>query len=172
MRKIFLFLMISLFVLSSATVLAQGGLEKAGEVSGLSQTAVTKTGSVPAAIGLILGQAVLYLGIIFFLLIVYAGFLWMTASGNDSKVEKAKSILIAAVSGLVISVSAYAITNFVFGNILAVNPKGCTAEGQGAKYAACQDINSQNCVFEGQTGGYVPGLCEGVTNIQCCVVKK
>jgi len=53
------------------------------------------------------------LGLIFLVLIVYAGFLWMTAAGNDDQVKKAKSILTAAIIGVIIIIAAYAISNFV-----------------------------------------------------------
>lgn len=52
-------------------------------------------------------------GTIFLLLSVYAGMLWMTASGNEDKVTKAKDIVTQAVIGLAITLSAYAITAFV-----------------------------------------------------------
>ena len=52
------------------------------------------------------------LGIIFFALTVYAGYLWMTAGGEDEKVTKAKSLLMQAVIGLAIILSAYGITLF------------------------------------------------------------
>lgn len=52
-------------------------------------------------------------GTIFLILTIYAGILWMTAAGNDSKTDSAKSILTAAVIGLVIVISAYAITRLV-----------------------------------------------------------
>ena len=58
------------------------------------------------------------LGIIFLVLTLYAGFLWMTAAGNDEQVTKAKSILTAAIIGVVIIVAAYAITNFVLEAVL------------------------------------------------------
>jgi len=57
------------------------------------------------------------LGIITVVLILFAGFTWMTAGGNDEQVGKAKKILSAAVIGLVIVMSAYAITQFVVGNL-------------------------------------------------------
>ncbi|MBT4856646.1 hypothetical protein HON52_00460 [Candidatus Uhrbacteria bacterium] len=53
-------------------------------------------------------------GVIFLVLMIYGGFLWMTAGGNSSQVDKAKNILITAVIGTVIISAAYAITNFVF----------------------------------------------------------
>lgn len=54
------------------------------------------------------------LGIIFIILIIYAGFTWMTAGGDEQKVTTAKETIKKAIIGLVIIVSAYAITAFVF----------------------------------------------------------
>ena len=56
-----------------------------------------------------------FLGIIFIVLVVWAGYNWMTAGGNEEKVSKAKTTLTRAIIGLIITVSAYAITYFVFG---------------------------------------------------------
>jgi len=57
------------------------------------------------------------LGVIFITLTIYAGFLWMTAQGNDQQVEKAMSIIKKAVIGFLIIMSAYSITYFVFRNV-------------------------------------------------------
>jgi len=54
------------------------------------------------------------LGVIFLILVIMAGINWMTAGGNEDKVTKAKKTLSRAVIGLIIVVSAYAITYFVF----------------------------------------------------------
>jgi len=59
-----------------------------------------------------------FLGILFLVLILYAGFMWMTAAGNDDKIDKAKKIISAAVIGVAIVVSAYIITYFVIDNLL------------------------------------------------------
>ncbi len=53
------------------------------------------------------------LGAVFVVLMIYAGFLYMTAQGNEDQVEKAKTIIKNAVIGVVIISLAYAITNFV-----------------------------------------------------------
>jgi hypothetical protein len=63
--------------------------------------------------GGLVGLILSFIGIIFLLLTVYAGFLWMTAQGNASQVEKAKDLLINAIIGLVIVTAAYSITIFV-----------------------------------------------------------
>lgn len=54
------------------------------------------------------------LGIIFIYLLVLAGYNWMTAAGDEQKVTKAKDEIKRAVIGLIIVISAYAITSFVF----------------------------------------------------------
>ncbi len=70
-------------------------------------------GDLPTLVGNIIKSILSLVGIIFFVLTVYAGFLWMTARGDDSKIEKAKEILKSSITGLFIVVSAYAITVFV-----------------------------------------------------------
>ncbi len=57
-----------------------------------------------------------FLGILAVLIVLWAGFLWMTATGNEDQIAKAKGILIAGVIGLLIIMSAYAITTFVLKN--------------------------------------------------------
>ena len=57
------------------------------------------------------------LGLIFLTLTLYAGYLWMTAGGDETKVTKARTLLQQAVIGLLIIVSTYSITYFVFGRI-------------------------------------------------------
>lgn len=52
-------------------------------------------------------------GMIFLGLSLYAGFLWMTASGEEEKVTKATGILKMAVIGLIVILAAYSLTNFV-----------------------------------------------------------
>lgn len=53
------------------------------------------------------------LGIIVLCFIVYAGFLWLTAGGNESQIEKAKLVMRNSVIGLAIILSSYSITIFV-----------------------------------------------------------
>ncbi len=55
------------------------------------------------------------LGIIAVIMILYGGFIWLTAAGNEENVTKAKNILSAAIIGLVIVLLAWAIVNYVLG---------------------------------------------------------
>ncbi len=54
-----------------------------------------------------------FLGILSVVLILFAGFKWMTAAGNDDQVASAKKLLISAVVGLVIILASYALASFV-----------------------------------------------------------
>jgi hypothetical protein len=60
------------------------------------------------------------LGTIATLLIFYAGFLWMTAAGNDDQIGKAKSIMSAAVIGLVVILASYSISTYFINSIRSV----------------------------------------------------
>jgi len=66
-----------------------------------------------AVIGAIVSIILSFLGVIFVILIIYSGFLWMTAGGNEIKVMKAKKIIVNAVIGVFIVLASYSITFFV-----------------------------------------------------------
>ncbi|MEI7620715.1 MAG: hypothetical protein WCJ57_04075, partial [Candidatus Falkowbacteria bacterium] len=68
-------------------------------------------------IALIIRVALSILGIIFLVLLVLAGYQWMTAGGNEKEVEGAQARIKTAVIGLVIVLAAYAITSFVFARL-------------------------------------------------------
>ncbi len=75
------------------------------------------TVDIPTFLGKILGSVLGFTGTIFFVLMIVAGLIWMTSAGNDERVKHAKQILIAAVIGLIIVMSAYAITSFIGTNL-------------------------------------------------------
>lgn len=53
------------------------------------------------------------LGVLFFMLMLYAGMRWMTAGGNPEHVTKAKETLRSSILGLLITMGSAAIGNFV-----------------------------------------------------------
>lgn len=67
------------------------------------------------------------IGIVLVLIVLYGGFLWMTAGGNDDKISEAKKWIYSGVVGLAIILSAYAIATFVINNLIKA-----TASGPGA----------------------------------------
>lgn len=73
------------------------------------------------SVGRVIKVALSLVGTIFLVLTIYAGLLWMTASGNEERVEKATKILKAATIGLIIVISAYGLTVFA---LIAVGSAG------------------------------------------------
>lgn len=59
-----------------------------------------------------------FLGLIFLILILWAGFRWMTSAGNEEQITQAKKMMVAAVIGAAIVLAAYAITFFVIDSLL------------------------------------------------------
>jgi TRAP-type C4-dicarboxylate transport system permease small subunit len=91
-------------------------LTKLGTTAGI--TGGGKT--LPEIIGSIVNVVLGFLGIVFLVLLLYAGFMWMTAQGDDKKVDKARAMISQSVIGLVIIVAAYAISTFVLGSLVNV----------------------------------------------------
>lgn len=66
-------------------------------------------------IGSGISAALTLVGLIFLVLMVYGGYLWMTARGAEEQIGKAQKIIFGTIIGLVVVLSAYAITFFVIG---------------------------------------------------------
>lgn len=89
----------------------------AGAVFGEESVADDK-GDLPMFIGNYIIQPILGLvGLVFFLMMLYAGVLWMTAGGNSDQVKKAKDIFVNGVIGVVIVAAAFALTEAIFNAI-------------------------------------------------------
>jgi hypothetical protein len=69
--------------------------------------------SLSSTIGVIIRAALSLLGAVFIILIIVGGYVWMTAEGNEQKVEKAQNYIRRAIIGLVITFSAWAIWTFI-----------------------------------------------------------
>lgn len=59
-----------------------------------------------------------FLGSIAVILIVLAGFKWMTAAGNEDKIAESKKLMAAAFVGLIIILTAFALTSFVINSVI------------------------------------------------------
>jgi hypothetical protein len=68
-------------------------------------------------IGRIISIVLTFLGVIALLLIIYAGFLWMTSGGEEEKIRRAKNVLKNAAIGLLIIFSSWALTNFLINRL-------------------------------------------------------
>ena len=76
------------------------------------------TTDIRVTIARIIRAAMAFIGILVVGLMIYAGFLWMTAGGNDEQVGTAKKIMVAAIIGLAVVLSAYGISNFVINQLV------------------------------------------------------
>ena len=111
---------LGLMSLSPATVNAQGsqGLDVWGSSSDAYDSIGLSTSDPRDVVANIIKVVLGFLGTIAVVLIIVAGFQWMTAAGNEDKIGKAKKIMTAAVSGLVIVLMAYALSTFVIDAII------------------------------------------------------
>jgi hypothetical protein len=92
-------------------------LEKVAGLEGAGYKTTDTTNTPEKIISTIINVVLGFLGVIFLFLIIYAGFMWMTARGNEQQLDKAKDTLTAAIIGLIIIASAYAISYFVVSKI-------------------------------------------------------
>ena len=101
---------------------------------GLSYGAETGLAStdIRLVIARIIRVALGLLGIVALVLILYGGYVWMTAGGNEENIQKAKKILMNAAIGLIIILCAYAIASFVINALSkATGYEGGGGEGGG-----------------------------------------
>lgn len=145
-----LFLALSLMTLTSGVVNAQlkndsttgnpfsrfyqstfGSVYEIEDAASLEQT-------LPTAIGRVINIFLSFIGVILLVLMVYAGFLWLTAGGNDDQVGHAKQLIRNGVIGMAIALSAFVLTTFVVDQLnraLAPAPSqtGAPAVGPGGQ---------------------------------------
>lgn len=114
-------LMVSAPVLAKVDIGLDGATGTANQIAAQSgyDTANVDDTTLSKQVGKIIKVALSFVGTLFFVLTVYAGFLWMTASGNEEQVAKAQSIIKMAVIGMVITLAAYGITTYVLLTIVA-----------------------------------------------------
>lgn len=70
-------------------------------------------GSITKILNAIIGV----IGIVAVVVIIIGGITYMTSAGDSGKVKKAKDTILYGVIGLVVCALAFAIVNFVIGNI-------------------------------------------------------
>lgn len=91
-----------------------GPLQKLAEIQPASGYEEVTEYALAGIIGKVVSVFLGLLGIIFIVLMLYAGWKWMTAAGDESKVTDAKETITRAIIGLIITVGSYAIWNLIF----------------------------------------------------------
>lgn len=91
--------------------------DKVIEVAGSEGAGYQTDANPETLIGQVIRVIISFVGVIFLVLMIYGGYLWMLARGNDQQVEKAKNLITAAIIGLIIVLAAYAITYILIDKI-------------------------------------------------------
>ena len=94
---------------------AQNQLKASAESAGIN-TSATIDLQIAKIVKLILG----FLGVIFLVLTIIAGFKWMTAAGEAAKVKEAQESMKNAIIGLGIILFSYLISNYVVFSLFEV----------------------------------------------------
>lgn len=99
----------TLFLFAAKNALAiETGLDATAGAAGLDTSS-----SIEGIVGFGISQVLGFVGIIFLVLMIAGGLMWMTAGGSEEKVSKAKNIIKGAVIGLIIIFSSFYITQFI-----------------------------------------------------------
>ncbi len=110
LKKIF----VAVLSFAPVSVLAQGNLgDASARLGNVGRRVGVSQQDLPTLAGNVISTALTLVGLIFLILMVYAGYLWMTARGDEGQVEKALAIVKTCIIGLIVVMSAYAITFFV-----------------------------------------------------------
>jgi hypothetical protein len=133
------------FVLSSIIIsglLSSVVVFAAPNINELTQDVAQKSGydavgtnefTLSESVGKVIRVLLSLVGTIFLILMIYAGFLWMTAQGEEAKVTKALGIFKTSIMGLIIVLAGYGLTTFIVGVISTTTgvPGGKVGPGYG-----------------------------------------
>ena len=105
---------IALMMASFAPVHAQGFISPTDNPGAIS-SATGGQGSFRSLALTIVNFFLTFLGLIAVVMIIYGGFLYVTAAGNQEKIESAKKIIMYAIIGIVVILLSFAIVNTILG---------------------------------------------------------
>ncbi|RMD59573.1 DUF2946 domain-containing protein [Candidatus Parcubacteria bacterium] len=113
----FLFLLIAPQITQAGLLNMQEGFGTDGGDAHIAEVFGVAGGDAPADVKVvvikIIGVALGFLGIIMVILIMWSGFQWMTAGGNENQISEAKARFKTAVIGLIIILAAFGITQLI-----------------------------------------------------------
>ncbi len=108
---------VSLLFIGSFLTINHVNAQSSENLYGLTPTAnkvlgdkATDEKNISSTVGRSIQIALSFVGVLFMVLFVYAGFRWMTAQGNTDNVTVPKNMMIAATLGLFIVLAAYAVS--------------------------------------------------------------
>ncbi|MCB9798654.1 hypothetical protein H6758_02925 [Candidatus Nomurabacteria bacterium] len=116
------------FSASAFVDLGKDRLTGGGRSAGYSVDTTTET-TFAEIVGEVIAVALSLVGAIFLVITFYAGFLWMTAHGDEQQVDKSKNMIRQSMIGLAVVLGAYSITNFVVPRLVAKTTGGAASQG-------------------------------------------
>ncbi len=131
------------------------------------EAAIKKNKPLTVTTGEIIGEIIVWIGVLFLVLTIFGGFLWMTSAGDPEKAKKGAGFIKNGVIGIVIVFSSYAMVNFVFSNILLGD------EEESSVIGACPSEAVLGCVP--RFGCSVPvegGSCPSSSYVCCAAADR
>ncbi|MCK5510712.1 hypothetical protein KAI65_04195 [Candidatus Parcubacteria bacterium] len=101
-----------------AKSLFNSSLNETADRTGHLKTKISNAGALGTT-GLVISAILSLIGVVFLILMIYGGFIWMNSRGNDQEIQKALTIIRNSIIGLLIVIAAYAITAFIGDNLAA-----------------------------------------------------
>ncbi|MBI5733457.1 MAG: hypothetical protein HY973_00740 [Candidatus Kerfeldbacteria bacterium] len=138
-----LFILIFTLAVSTRTAFAEVndyGLMDTAKMAGIPVGETSPVRIAATVINVILGLV----GVLAVVLIIYAGFAWMTAAGNEEKIKSAKKVLTGAVIGLLIIMASFIISSFIVRNVMEAT-KATKAPAVTPNYSAGSRTQGQDC---------------------------
>lgn len=106
--------------IASAVGEARFKLDDIGKITGLGRTTTSSDAGLYPKIAAIINILLGFVGVVAVVFILYAGFRWITAGGNEEQITEARGNIRNAVIGIVVIFFAYIITNFVTKSLIDV----------------------------------------------------
>ena len=112
-KSMILICFLSFFILPQIALAAESA-DKYGldTTAGEAKLATSQT-DLPSMVGKVINYLLGFLGVVFMILVLVGGYLWMTSGGNEEQVKKAKGFITAAVNGLIVVSLAYALAYII-----------------------------------------------------------
>lgn len=137
LSRLFAAIVVSITLLFSVAAYAQSAgpvdhLTNIGGEMGLNPSPEAASESLAMAMGTVIKTIISITGSIMMAYIIFAGWLWMTAHGQEDKISKAKNIIRGSVIGLIIVFSAYIITATVVDRFSRSAGYNVQSSGEGA----------------------------------------
>ncbi|MFA6591505.1 MAG: IPT/TIG domain-containing protein [Patescibacteria group bacterium] len=140
----------------------QTGLTTVGDATGLGNT------DPKIIVARIIRTAISFLGVVAVVIVLYGGFVWMTAAGDEKKVGRAKKILIGGAIGLVIILLSWSIVSFILSALLSATGAGGAGGGGGGAGGGGGGIGGTGGASELLVTGISPA---GTITIQNALVR-